>query len=146
MTDLQKIRLRIKDPYGVLYFESVAVLPTVYDPQTAYLLTTDNRYYIEGEKVLLKVSDEQITEWLAEGDINTATIAALQSCQSALAQELFVQKTDSGSDAQTFQDISKMSKFYDEQIKKYEKLICKEESPTTQFYGQFTAPDFACEV
>ena len=92
MTDLHKIRLRIKDPYGVLYFEEVVTLPTEYDPQTAYIF--EERYYIEGEKVLLKVSDEQITDWLAEGDINTATIAALESCQAALAQELFVVKTE----------------------------------------------------
>lgn len=146
MTDLQTIRLRIKDPYNALYFESVGVLPTEYDPQTAYLFTTDSRYYMEGEKVLLKVSDEQITAWLAEGDINTATIAALESCQAALAQELFVVKTDSGSDAQTFTDIAKMSKFYDDQIKKYEKLICKKDNPTTQKYGCFAPPAFASEV
>lgn len=146
MTDLHKIRLRIKDPYGVLYFEEVVTLPTEYDPQTAYLFTVDSRYYVEGEKVLLKVSDEQITEWLAEGDINTATIAALESCQAALAQELFVVKTDSGADSQQFQDIEKLSKFYDDQIKKYEKLICKKESPTTQRYGCFAPPSFACEV
>lgn len=143
-TDLQKIRLRIKDPYGVLYFQSVTSLPAEYDPQTAYIF--EERYYVEGEKVLLKVSDDQITEWLTEGDINTATIAALESCQAGLAQELFVIKTDSGADSQQFQDLEKLSDFYDNQIKKYKELICKKENPAFKKYGKFRTPDFVCEV
>jgi hypothetical protein len=143
-TDLEKIRLRIKDPYGVLYFETVTTLPTEYDPQTAYIF--EERYYIDGEKVLLKVSDDQINEWLALGDINTATIAALQSCKAGLAQELFVVQTDSGADSQKYQDLEKLAKFYDDQIKEYEKLICKKENPTLKKYGKFKKPCFAYEV
>lgn len=144
MTELQKIRLRIKDPYGVLYFETVTELPSEYDAQTAYLF--EDRYYVDGDQVLLKVSDTQLEEWLEDGDINTATILALRSCKAGLAQELFVVKTDSGADSQEFQDLEALSNFYDDQIDYYEDQVCKSKSSTFKKYGKFRSPDFVSEV
>ena len=38
MSNLTDVRLNIMDPYGVLYFETVTVLPGTLVPQTAYII------------------------------------------------------------------------------------------------------------
>lgn len=146
MSDIETIRLRIKDPYGVLYFETVTSLPTEYDPQTAYIF--EERYYIEGDKVRLKVSDQQLTDWLAEDDatVDSVTVKALESMRADLSQELFTVKTNSGSDSQEYTSLKDQYDFYTNEIEYYNKKICKNKTKSSPRFGGFRSPDFVCEV
>lgn len=152
MEDLYKVRRNIQDPYGVLYFEEVATLPGTLVAQTAYVIQNSeslkNEYFVDGEIVNLKVSDDEINEWLALPDatIETATLEGLKVCRSIIKLELTVKKTDSGAESEEYQDIEKMFKFYTAEIKDLESKICKTNSPTFQRYGRWADPTFVCEV
>ena len=108
------------DPSGVLYFETVTELPDPLVPQTAYII--DGQYYVDGEQVDLRISDDKINEWLGEYEATTdsVTLKALKFCRFYLVQELAVVKTASGADSDQYQDILSMKAMYDAQIQDLE--------------------------
>ena len=147
MSQLTEVRLRILDPSGVLYFETVTELPETLIPQTAYII--DNVYYVDGKQVDLKISDERIIDWLAEQDATTdsVTLKALKVCRSHLKMELEVVKTSSGADSDEYADILSMWKVYDAEIADLQDDIADSKATTpNKRYQQFRVPCWALEL
>lgn len=146
MSDLEKVRLNIHDPYGVLKFSTVIELPEPLVPQTAYII--DGQYYVNGIQTNLKISDDQILEWLAvEGaTVDSVTLLALKKLRTSLKYELSIIKTSSGADSEDYQDVLSMWKIYDSEIKELEKDIAKSTAVKSSRYQQFPTPSWVEDV
>ena len=112
---ISAFRLQINDPAGALYFEEVATPPQVtFLPQTAYKYSTNERYYMEGFIVNLRVSDTQIESWLDDTDITDAEalVLAYKRIIVSLGGELQVASMSNGTEATEFANLTELLNYY----------------------------------
>ncbi len=136
--DLSEIRLRIQDPFGVLYFLKVDELPIPLKSQTAYII--NGEYYVDGEIVELKVSDERIEAWSHEynATLDSVTVKALEACKFNVAMQLTTVKHDSGAESTEYVKMLELQKFYDNEISK----LKIDDSPIGAKYAMMNTPDY----
>lgn len=146
MSNLTDVRINIMDPYGVLYFEVVTVLPGTLVPQTAYII--GSIYYVDGIQTNLKISDDKINSLLAVSGatVDSVTLLGLKFCRKTLLRELEIAKTASGADSEDYQDILSMYKAYNTEIKDLESTIVETTAVKSSRYQQFATPSWVSET
>jgi len=146
MSNLTDVRLNIMDPYGVLFFETVTVLPGTLVPQTAYIIGTT--YYVDGLQTNLKISDAKINSLLAVtgATVNSVTLQGLKICRKTLLVELQIVKTASGADSEDYQNIEAMYNAYNAEISDLEKTITVSSTVKSSRYQPFNTPDWVANT
>jgi len=134
------------DPYGVLFFEAVAVLPDPLVPQTAYIIGTT--YYVDGLQTNLKISDTKINSLLAVtgATVDSVTLQGLKICRKTLLVELQIVKTASGADSEDYQNIAAMYNAFNAEIADLEKTITVSSTVKSSRYQQFNTPDWVANT
>lgn len=120
--DIFAVRLKIRDPGEVIAFIAVSTLPTTYAAQTAYLLSTDSRYYVSGVAVSLKVSDATLSSLIDSYGVNGAVTRAITLIIASLIESMAIAKFSTGTESIDYQTLSNAVNFY-----KAIKLLYEEE-------------------
>lgn len=110
-SDIFSFRLLINDPAGFIYFSEVASLPATYDDQTAYFLTSDERYYSSAGKISLRVSDTEITSWLSLGEA-VAKVKAYEAIIARIGSEMIISSTSTGTESTSFTSLNDLLRYY----------------------------------
>jgi hypothetical protein len=120
--EIREVRLRIDDPPGLINIVEVAALPATASPQTGYRLTTDNLYYsTEGltgltssdyEILELMVSDDRISGWIDDDDIDSATCRALKQIINKVGKELTLVRISAGADTTQYTSLKDTYEYY----------------------------------
>ena len=137
---IAEVRLIINDPPDVIELEEVDALPTDPDPQIGYKLTTDGRYYVDGEAVELEVSDTRIGNWIDSVGQNGAICNAIQQILNRIGKRLLITRTQGGAESTDFINLTTLQTYYERLKETYEEDAVVR---TTGVYGKQKRPQIA---
>jgi hypothetical protein len=125
---LKEVRLRVRDPAGVISLEHVAnaaALPITPLRQTGYRTDDSGNYQVYNtdlsawEKRDLSISDERLNNFIDLYGLDGATVRAINAITSGLIEKLQVVKFDSGAESTQYQTLNDTIAFYRELKKAY---------------------------
>lgn len=139
------VRLAINDPADVIDFESVDTLPASLEPQRAYFLTTNSRYYIDspGAPVRLYVSDAQISSAFSSGGQQNAVYEMLKQIIAKLGREIILVSDKGGADSTEYTSLRDLSAYYERLLARAEEELEKSKKTSTGRYGKISRPQVA---
>jgi hypothetical protein len=147
--DISELRLRIKDPLGVIAFLSVADKAALYAVaaparQTAYLQIDTGDYHIyEGgawEPQDLLLSDMRLGLLIDLYGIAGAAPRAIKEIKAELGRRLYVAQISDGAGSTIYQNLTTMRAFYDDLIATFEQAAEKDAGTSCGRYLRIRHP------
>lgn len=141
--EIKEVRLTIGDPQGVINILEVAdfaSIPATPARQTAYKTVDTGYYYVDGEAVDLRMSDERISGWIDDGGSDYAICQSIQQILNQIGRELIITKDTSGAESTDFINLTTLRTYY-EKLKATYSLESKEIK--TGIWGQAKQPTIA---
>lgn len=153
-TDITELRLRIKDPLGVIAIVSVAdatarLAVTAPARQTAYKqLDTGDYWTYDAELAAWAAEDVLLSDTRLGLLIDLYGVAAsaprvIKEIAAELGRRLYIAQTQDGAGSTTYQNLSTMKSFYKDLAATFEEEVAKDAGTSTGRYFRTHRPHIA---
>jgi hypothetical protein len=150
-TDIVELRLKIKDPLGVIAISSVAdetarLAVTTPGRQTAYKQLDTGTYYLYDSELTawealdLLISDDRIGILVDLLGVAKAAIRAIKDIKAELVHRLYVARTQDGAGSTDYQNLTTMLNAYKQIEESMEEVVSEDAGTSTGRYLRMRKP------